>query len=74
MPTFMVPFGIVLGVAVAVYGLKRPAAEFADDRRRSAIGYPFLNLIARLPLPVARAIWVGLGAMIVLGAIVAVFR
>ena len=69
----MIPgiLGTALGLAVTAYGVLRPASDFAEDRRRrpADYGWPVAPLIARLPLPLARATWVAIGCMIVAGGV-----
>ena len=74
MPVYLAPFGLILGLAIIGYGIKRPRSEFADDRQRrlSAPGGPVVKAIAYLPIPLARAVWVFVGLLVVAGAILSV--
>ena len=71
MPVFVAPFGFVLGLGVAAYGLFRPAQEFKEDRHEQwgDPGWPVTPVIAWLPRPLARAVWVAIGLLICAGSI-----
>jgi hypothetical protein len=74
MPIYLAPFTFVLGAALIVWGVRRPASEFADDRRRgwSQPGWPVGNAIGALPVPLARSTWVFLGLLVIAGSVLAV--
>jgi hypothetical protein len=74
MPVYLAPFGFVLGLLVIGYGVKRPRSELADDRQRGFAdpGWPSVKAIGFLPVPLARAVWVFLGLMIIAGSVLSV--